>query len=110
MPDENQGQKDPLKVAAENLKVKLAMGKFIFDNVVLPRAKEVAGRVKEAAEGKLNDLRDSFDPTRGLEKNSVEARDWLITKGFSPKRANEVIVETVTKALKENKQGGKKNE
>ena len=103
----NSGSKDPLEELGGAVKEKLATGKFVFDNLVMPKAKEVLGNVRAAAEGQLKKVRDSLDPTRGLAENAVEARNWLIGKGLSLKRANEVVVETVAKAVKDSKPGTK---
>ena len=74
----------------------------------MPKAKEVFEKAKSAAEGQLNKVRDSLDPTRGLARNAVDTRNWLMEKGFSLKRANEAVVETVAKVLKETKPETKK--
>ncbi len=102
------GSKDPLEEFGEKVKEKIDLGRFVFGNVIAPRAKEVFETVKDAAGGQLKKARDSLDPTRGLVRNATEARNWLMEKGLSLKRANEIIIETVSKAVKETKPEAKK--
>jgi len=104
----NGGSKDPLDELGDRVREKLATGRFVFDNLFVPKAKEVFEKAKSAAEGQLNKVRDSLDPTRGLARNAVDTRNWLMEKGFSLKRANEAVVETVAKVLKETKPETKK--
>lgn len=103
-----QGQKDSLEELGERVKEKIAAGMGLFDYVVKPKAKEVLENVRGAVEGGLNKVRDSLDPTRGLERSSREVRDWFVAKGLSAKDANEMVIRTVTSALKTKKE--KKND
>lgn len=105
---QNGDSRDSLEELGEQIKAKLAIGKLVFNGVVVPKAKEVFEKAKETAEGQFKKVRDSLDPTRGLARNAVEVRDWLVEKGLSLKRANEVVVETVTKTVKETKPQTKK--
>lgn len=102
--------RDPLEEAAEKLRQKIVVAKFVFGNVVLPKAKKFVGKVRDIAEDRLNKVRDSFDPTKGLERNAREVREWLKSKGLSPKDADKIIEKTVKTAVKKPKKEGKKDE
>lgn len=94
-----QGQKDPLEELGERVKEKIAAGRVVFDYVVKPKAKEVLENMRGAVEGGLNKVRDSLDPTRGLERNAREVKAWFQEKGLTETDAAKMVVRTVRNAV-----------
>ena len=111
------GQNDPLEELGERVKEKIAAGRVVFEYVVKPKAKEVLENVRGAVENGLNKVRDSLDPTRGLERNAQEVKEWFMNRGFTASDAEKIVIRTVKNAVaklaeteKEQKKEGTKNE
>lgn len=92
-------QKDPLEELGERVKAKIAAGRVVFEYVVRPKAKEVLENMRGAVEGGFNKVRDSLDPTRGLERNAREVKAWFQDKGLTEADAAKMVVRTVRNAV-----------
>ena len=103
------GDFDELKA---KIREKTALGKLIFQTVVVPKAKEIGAGIKDAAEAAMKNVEDILDPDKRFAKGIKAKRDALVEEGFTEKEADDIIAKIVSRTLKETKtkKGGKENE
>lgn len=94
-------ERSPLEELAEKAKKKIAVGKFIFDKMVLPKAKEAVKKAKSTVEALANEVKDRMDPMSGLARHAKDAKADLRRKGFSAKNADDIVKKTVESSLKD---------